>query len=342
MTRSFGGIAEIYIIKTNANGDSLWAKTYGGALWDEAHSIQETADSGFIIAGNTTVTSGPGGPDTDIYLLKTDANGDSVWAQTYELNATEEYRDYGYSVQQTTDGGYIVVGETWYPGAPAWEIDVYLVKTYPNGDTMWTRTYDRAARTDKGQGVQQTEDGGYIIAGGTDSYKNGEQGDVWLVKTDGNGNHIWHQAYDGEGDDYGFLAWPTDDSGHMITATGNCGAGKMDYWLIKTDAEGNKLWDKTFGGTEDDELTLAQLTPDGGYILVGYTKSFGTGGKDIWLVKTDAEGNKVWDKTLGAPGDDHGSSVWPTADGGYIVLGYTDSSGAGGNDFWILKLSPQN
>jgi len=240
MTRSFGGMAEIYVVKVNANGDSLWAKTYGGALWDEAHSVQETADSGFIITGYTTVTSGPGGPDTDVYLLKTDAEGDSVWAQTYELNAAEEYRDYAYSVEQTSDGGYIVVGETWYPGTPAWEIDVYLVKTYPNGDTMWTKTYDREARTDKGMAVQQTDDGGYIIAGYTQII----------------------------GLDY-------------------------DFYLIRTDANGDTVWTKTIGDSQaptpwEEAFTLDQ-TSDGGYIVAGFTYSYGAGNSDVWLVKTEPD-----------------------------------------------------
>jgi hypothetical protein len=202
--------------------------------------VQETADSGFIIAGNTTITSGPGGPDTDVYLLKTDANGDSVWAQTYELNPTEEYRDYGYSVQQTSDGGYIVVGETWYPGTPAWEIDVYLVKTHPNGDTMWTRTYDRAGRTDVGNDVQQTGDGGYIIAGQTQ-----------IIGLDD------------------------------------------DFYLIRTDSNGDTVWTKTFGDSQAptpwEEAFALDQTSDGGYILAGFTHSYGAGNSDVWIVKTAPE-----------------------------------------------------
>ncbi len=240
MTRSFGGIAEIYIVKTDADGDSLWTRTYGGALWDEARSVQETADSGLIIAGYTTVSSGPGGPDTEVYLLKTDADGASIWSQTYELNAAEEYRDYGYSVQQTADGGFIIVGETWYPGTPAWEIDVYLVKTHPNGDTMWTKTYDRAQRTDKGQDVQQTDDGGYIIAGYTQII----------------------------GLDY-------------------------DFYLIRTDANGDTLWTKTIGDSQAptpwEEAFALDQTSDGGYIVAGFTHSYGAGNSDIWLVKTEPD-----------------------------------------------------
>jgi hypothetical protein len=240
MTRSFSGIAEIYVVKTDANGDSLWTRTYGGPLWDEAHSVQETADSGLIITGYTTLSSGPGGPDTEVYLLKTDANGNSIWSQTYELNAAEEYRDYGYSVQQTSDNGYILVGETWYPGTPAWEIDVYLVKTHPNGDTIWTRTYDRAARTDKGLDVQQTNDGGYIIAGYTQII--GLDYDIYLIRTDANGDTVWTKTIG--------------------------------------DAQAPTPWEEAFA---------LDQTSDGGYIIAGFTHSYGAGSSDIWIVKTEPE-----------------------------------------------------
>jgi len=172
-TRSFGeGEGDVYLIKTNTSGDTLWMKTYGGIEADCGLSVQQTSDGGYIVAGYTRSFGEEG---TDVYLIKLGANGDTIWTKTY--GGTNW--DYGYSVQHTSDGGYIITGQTESFGA-GW-CDVYLIRLGANGDTLWTRTYG-GIHYDAGSSVQQTSDGGYIVAGWTYSFGVG-LGDVYLIKT---------------------------------------------------------------------------------------------------------------------------------------------------------------
>ena len=232
-TKSFGaGISDVYLIKTDANGVVDWTRTYGGQLWEQGNSVQQTSDSGFVLVGYKTISTSPSGADSDVYLIKTDANGDTLWTRLYGVQEGQ-YREEGWSVQQTSDGGYIVTGETWYPGSPAWEIDVYLIKTDANGDTLWTKTYDRDERTDVGRSIQLTLDGGYIIAGYTHIFATNY--DVYLIKTDAIGDTTWTMNL-GRDDpfypyDEGWSVQQTSDGGYIIS--GLSWGNKRDVYLIR-------------------------------------------------------------------------------------------------------------
>jgi hypothetical protein len=175
------------------------------------------------------------GPDSDVYLVKTDANGDTLWTRLYGVLAGE-YRDEGWSVQQTTDGGYIISGETWRPGALSWQIDFYLIKTDANGDTTWTRTFDGFESTDVGRSAQQTLDGGYIIAGYTNDYPGNH--DVFLVKTNTNGDKVWTKNLGRNIGSYpydeGWSVQQTTDGGYIVVGFGwNYPVSDSDVYLIK-------------------------------------------------------------------------------------------------------------
>ena len=190
---------------------------------------------------------------------------------------------------------------------------------------------------DWARSVQQTSDGGYILAGQTGSFGAGSY-DAWLIKTDANGNKVWDKTFGGSSYDEANAVQQTSDGGYILAGeTYSFGTGSYDAWLIKTDANGNKVWDKTFGGISSDGAYSVQQTSDGGYILAGSTDSFGAGSSDAWLIKTDADGNKVWDKTFGGISGDVASAVQQTKDGGYILAGYTGSFGAGVYDAWLIK-----
>lgn len=186
--------------------------------------------------------------------------------------------------------------------------------------------------------VQQTADGGYIVAGGTCSFGDSD-GDLWLLKFDASGNVTWQKAYGGtEYDNISFVR-QTTDGGYIVTGwTYSFGAGNRDIWVVKLDSAGEVAWQKAYGGSASDYAYSVQQTSDGGYVVAGGTYSFGKGQNDAWLLKLDASGNIAWEKTYGGPGHDSAYAVQYTPDGGYVMAGDNTSFGAGGMDVWVIKL----
>lgn len=199
-------------------------------------------------------------------------------------------------------------------------------------DILWTRTYGGGS-SDLGYFVQQTFDGGYIIAGCTESFGAGSS-DAYLVKTDRNGNEVLSKTYGGANHDECHSARETSDGGYIIVGyTESFGAGGSDVYLIKTDMNGDTLWTKTYGGTRSEAGYSVQQTSDGGYIITGYTGSFALGNSDVYVIKTDAHGDTMWTKTYGGSGDDCGYSIQQTSDGGYVIGGSMYSAGGG---MWVM------
>jgi hypothetical protein len=330
-TDSFGaGGRDFYLVKTDENGDTLWARTYGGSSTDYGYSVRETSDGGYIVTGYTD-SFGVGYEDA--YLVKTDANGDTLWTRTYGWSTGKER---AHCVQPTSDGGYIIVGYTY--SYETYQYDFYLVKTDANGDTLWTRTYGGSG-TEKAESVQQTTDGSYIVAGYTSSFGAGLV-DAWLVKVGANGNFLWAQSYGGSNWDYVYSVQQTSDGGYILAGyEDSFGAGSKDVWSIKTDDYGDTLWTRTYGGSGDDRAYSSQQTTDGGYTIAGCTNSFGAGGFDVWLIKTDANGDTSWTRTYGGSATDRAECVQQTSDGGYVVAGATQSFGAGSYDLWLVRVA---
>jgi hypothetical protein len=320
---------DVLLAKADPSGDQLWVKTFNfvGGSYDEGYCVRQTSDGGYIITGQTTANSEHA---TQVWLIKADESGNRVWDMTFGGDGA----DFGHSVQQTSDGGYIIAG--WTGSYGAGNYDFWLIKTDADGNEVWDRTFGGPSVED-GFSVQQTSDGGYIIAGFTTSFGAGGD-DVWLIKTDAAGNRIWDRTFGGPGDEWGNSVQQTSDGGYIVAGrTTSYGAGDYDVWLLKTDTSGNKVWDKAFGGIGRDIGSSVQQTSDGGYIIGGHTTSYGAGGADVWLVKTDASGSKVWDKTFGGAEDDIGCSVQQTSDLGYVIAGWTASFGAGGAGGWLIK-----
>jgi len=208
----------------------------------------------------------------------------------------------------------------------------------PMSATSFAKSYG-GTDFDRAYSVQQTSDGGYVVAGETYSlYSFGASyNDIFLIKTDAKGNVQWAKTYGGIYWDYVYSVRQTSDGGYIVAGgTASFGAGG-DILLIKTDANGNIQWAKTYGGTDYDWAYSVQQTSDGGYIVAGHTTSFGAGYYDIFLIKTDANGNIIWAKTYGGTDYDWAYSVRQTSDGGYIVAGYTASFGAGYYDIFLIK-----
>ena len=244
--------------------------------------------------------------------IKPRNNGDK-WMKTYG-GADDEF---GSSVQQTPDGGYIIFGITESFGAG--REDFWLIKTDSAGNKIWDQTYGGEG-ADMVSFGQQTSDGGYIMVGWTYSFEVGKA-DIWLVKTDSQGNKVWDKLFGGNGYETASEVWQTSDDGFVIIGyTDSFGSGSRDMWLIKTDAEGNLLWDKTYGGIKDDQGHSMKITSDGGFILAGGKYTSQTTNKfDVWLIKTDSAGEIIWDKTYGGSEHETAWCVQQTTDGGYII-----------------------
>jgi hypothetical protein len=316
------GLTDICLIKTDTDGNLIWTNNYGGTSYEEGYSVQQTSDGGYIVTG---YTESYGAGDTDVYLIKTNANGDTVWTRTYGGPGPDK----GYSVKQTHDGGYIVTG---YRGS-----GVYLVKTNENGDTIWTKTYNEYLTVFSTYSVQQTNDTGYAIAG----YKwlMGAGRDVFLMKTDTIGNIRWTKAYGGDNDDEGHCVQQTSDGGYVVAGWTYSFGQPIDVYVVKTSISGDTLWTRTYGGSSWDQSYSLSQTNDNGYIITGFTYSFGPGDMDVFLIKIDNNGDTVWTATFGGYSGDEGRSVQQTSDGGYIIVGHTFSFGQDGN-VYLIKTEP--
>jgi len=328
-TSSFGaGSADFWLVKTDSYGNTQWNKTYGGLGRDEAYSVQQTSDGGYILGGSTR-SFGMG--LSDFWLVRTDSSGELMWNKTYGA----PFFDVAYSVQQTSDDGYIVAGSTNSLGSGS--EDFWVIKADPNGGMQWNKTYG-GLYDEVAYSVQQTNDGGYIVCGYTSSFGSGYE-DFWLLKIDSNGSILLNKTYGGENSEYAYLVQQTNDNGYIIAgSTYSLGAG-LDVWLVKTDSSGTMQWSKTYGGLLDEEAYAVQQTSDSGYIIVGFADSLNDN-RDVWLIKVNSTGNIEWNQTYGGTENDEAYSVQQTSDEGYIIAGTTYSFGAAWDpDFWLIRLS---
>jgi len=326
-TVSFGsGATDVWLLKVNSNGDTLWTRTFGGDRGDYGTSVQQTFDGGYIITGYTgTNASGY----YDVWLIKTNEFGDTTWTRKYG----GDYSDYGYDVMQLSDGGYVVVGNTSVIGGNY--IDFYVIRTNSIGDTLWTQTYGGTG-ADYAYAIDITSDGGFIIAGDTQSFGT-SQGGFYLIKTNAVGDTQWTAIYDNFEIDVCRDVKPTDDGGYILAGyTRSPGAGEYDMYLIKVNSEGDTLWTKKYGDFLDEECYSVQLMSDGGFVMSGYQESVTDEG-DVLIVRTDLSGNAIWTKTVGGTSQERGRSICVTSDGGYIIAGQTESFGVSRTDIYLIK-----
>lgn len=323
-TNSFGaGSADVWLIKTDANGDTLWTKTFGDSAYDSGNAVQQTSDGGYVVTGLHK---------DGVFLIKTDTNGDSLWSRTFRYNSS--FNAEGNSIQQTSEGGYIIAGWT---GVGTFNSDLWLLKTDADGDTLWTKTFG-GSNYDQANAIDATSDGGYIITGETErSVISG--GYLWLLRTDADGDTLWTRSFgDGIMWSIGFSVQQTTD-GNFIIAGRRLTPSGSELWLIKADAGGDTLWTRTFG---DDSVSSVgssvQNTSDGGYIVTGSSIFSGEDIQNVLLLKTDSDGETQWEKTIEGGS---GSSIRQTSDNGFVIAGSSEPFLFSGNfDLWLIKVAP--
>jgi len=343
-----------------------WTKNYGGSGSDFMYGstlIQQTTDGGYIMATSTTSNDGDVSEnlgDADYWIVKLDEAGNIQWEKSYGGSGYDEPK----GVQQTTDGGYIIIG---YSNSTDGNIsennggsDYWVIKLDESGDMEWERSYGGSDSED-GKIVRQTEDGGYIMAGTTISTDgdvvgndNGFMG-YWIIKTDETGNMEWQKFY---GDYPISLIYDliiSSDGGYMVAGARSTAETwpyePIEVWMLKLDTTGNLEWQQAFGGGFLDYAESVIETSDGGYLIAGYSYSDSIVGNDreadALILKLSQTGEVEWYKAYGGALYEVFNTVQETPDGGYICLGWSDSSdddvseNFGMGDYWLVRLDSE-
>ena len=290
-----------------AQPDTLWSKAFGGMGGHTFYSVKETHDDGFIAVGETrNFIEGT----RDYWLVKTDSKGELIWEKKFGGANAGTFRD----VEQTADSGYIIIGYSVDP-------NYYVARTDSVGNLLWEKTFG-GGFFDWGEAVLVLDNGDFLFAGFSNSFD--DNGQARLIRTDLNGDTLWTRRYGGGAWDNLTEIKKLKDGGYIITGlTHSIGSGLADFWLMKLDSNFNVLWETAFGGPETDIAHDVIEASDGGFVMTGRTASFGAGDDDLWIVKTNSEGDSLWAKTFGAHKRDRGFSITEASTGGYIVTGST-------------------
>ncbi|MFC2165847.1 hypothetical protein ACFLT2_12740 [Acidobacteriota bacterium] len=308
--------------------NAQWARIYSGDQRDNLQSAKLTSDGGCIALG---WTNSFGVAVESMWIVKVDSFGKIEWQRTYGGDDWDE----GHDIQETTDGGYIAVGQTQSFGAG--NHDFWILKLNSSGHIEWQHTYG-GPEWDGATSVHQTNDGGFIVAGNTRSFGAGLD-DVWILKLDSSGQIEWQFTYGGIMSERLKSIRQTRDGGYIVASSSySFGPGPLGIWIQKITSAGQSEWQNCYGGIDSDSVRAIQETTDGGYIVLCRTYSFGAGLSDYLVLKLDASGNITWQRTFGGALWDTPQSVHQTSDGGYVLAGNTYSYGAGDSDCYILKL----
>ena len=304
-------------------------KSFGEQGDDGSVSVCEDADMNVYLVGSTKSFG-----SREIYLVKIDSLGNMLWSRS--LSGAEGI-DKGNAIRFTEDGNLIVAGIT--TGAGGGRKDAVLIKLNLDGNVLWSKTYGEE-RDDYFFDVKTTLDGGFIAVGETNSF-GAQSSDIFIVKTDKDGNVRWSKILGGHNVEYGYSVEETFDGFVVASETNSYGAGGWDVSLVKLDKKGNKQWYKTYGGDKDDYGYCISNTDDDGIVMVGSTVSFGMGQRDMYIFKLDKKGNKVIAKTLGELGYDQAHGVIQTEDKGFLITGFTNSYSQQQNveDMLVLRLA---
>jgi hypothetical protein len=372
VTNNHGG-TNFWIIKLGPSGDIQWEKSIGGEDYNYAGTIQQTSDGGFILSGSTCkyyYTYSDKVEDCDCIILKLDSLGNIEWQKIFGGS----YDDRAFSSSQINDGGYIVAGFSQsldgnVSGNHSY-LDYWIVRLDTAGYILWQKSLG-GFFDDEAFSVQQTNDAGFIVAGFAES----EDGDIignhgsfdyWIVKLSSAGILEWQKSLGGSGTEKAYSIQQTKDNGYIVTGYSDSddgdvtdNHGRLDYWIVKLKSNGDIQWQKSLGGSLEDEAYSAFQSRDGGYIICGSSRSNNGDvtnhrgnnyNYDYWIVKLNGIGVIQWQKSFGGNDNDFAQSIKQTIDNGFIIVGYSNSNDADvsghhgssySSDYWIVKLSPE-
>lgn len=353
------GESDVWVLKLNATGSIDWKDHYGGSGIDGCASAQQTDDGGYILVGHSTsddvdVSNNHG--NRDVWVVKLDATGNIEWEENYGGSTLDEAAD----IQQTSDGGYIIAGSSASDDVDLsgnnGMNDYWVFKLDASGTVEWENNFGGSAM-DEANSVEQTDDGGFIVGGYSESDDQDVSGnhggyDYWVLKLDAAGNMEWEDHYGGSEADLLSEVRQTDDGGYILTGgsgsndgdvSGN--EGDRDLWMVKLDPTGSIEWEENHGGNDYDQGTAIDLTDDGGFIIGG-VKQVSFSSRNLWLLKLDDTGALEWEENYGGGDKESAGAIQETDAGTFIVAGRASSDDGdvsgnyGLNDLWVLEFDP--
>ena len=326
-TDSNDGNGDILVMKLDWRGDILWQKSYGSDSWEWASNIRQTTDGGYILAGTTDSTAGNG----DLLVMKLNGSGDISWQKSYYHEGWE----WPSEIQITSDGGYILTASATGPLDDY--TDTLVMKLYDNGKVEWENIYEGNG-SEWPSSILQTSDGGYVVAGSATDPADGTT-DTWVIKLDEYGNIQWKQNFTGDGSNWPSQIMQTSDEGFIIAGyQSDSNSENGDFWIMKLNSDRVVSWLRAYGGESWDSAYHVYQTSGGGYIVAGSTSDLSGDYGDALVIKLDENGDVEWQKSFGGNGLEEAFSIQQTLDGGYIVVGFTDSIGEGNEDILVLKI----
>jgi hypothetical protein len=320
------GETEAWVLRLDSEGNVVWNQTFLEGEGSEFRSVLDL-DNGFLLVGNVFLPSG----NTEGYVVRIDDEGKTSW------NITLGGEDFGklFSAVETQDG-FVLVGLTYSFGG---DTDVWVVKIDGDGNEGWSKTYG-GAMEDAGRAVALMDESHYVVAGYTNSMGNGDY-DFLLLKIDASGNMAWNKTYGGTQSDKAYAIAETAGGCVAVGDTRSKGEGESDAWIIKVDADGNLVWDKAVGGEGFDISTCIAVSNEG-FLVGGFTFSFGNGERDFWLFKVDDAGSVLWSCTVGRSAFEEAYAVLEVGENEFVMAGWTNSIGQGYYDFYVVKLGVEN
>lgn len=366
-------VNDYWLLKLDIDGNLQWSKTYGGSMDDRGQSVVQTMDGGYVITGYAMSSDGDGSNNQgfhDNWIVKLDATGNIQWERSYGFSG----HDHSYDVLQTNDGGYFFIGflDITAARADGYEEKGYSLTRHGVGEFWGTkidalgniewRRYFGGTNNDRAHAVVQADDGGFVMAGFSESDDfdiSNTKGsyDFWVLKINTQGDLVWERSFGGTGIEISQDIVKTEDGNYVVTGhtfsndtNVSKNNGESDVWMIKIDDSGNLLWETTLGGSQFDAAENVSLAKDGGFIISGNSKSSDAdvteneGENDIWVIKTDANGNLIWQDSYGGTGLDFGFDALQSNDGGIVLVGEMDDpgflelQGKGKTDLVLIKV----
>ncbi len=326
-TRSYGaGKRDAWVIQIDEDGNRLWYETFGGKGDDSANCIIRGNKDGYIIAGQTQ-TNGDG--NIDARIIKFDEDAVIQWSHTFGGKRDDQAN----SICPGNHTGYVIAGQTSSSGKGDW--DVWIIKVGNNGKKLWEKTFG-GPRSDVAHAIVQGKNGGYVIAGQTQSYGKGDW-DAWIIKITENGRLSWYETFGDKNSDTACSIIQDKDVGYIVAGESrSADKASCKAWILKIAENGNILWDQPLGGAHPHSAASIIQDNKGGYIIAGWSQS-GAGGKDAWILKINENGHDQWRQTYGGSAHDAATAIIQGNKGGYLMAGWTTSYGTGGTDAWIIK-----